>query len=113
MNIPNSFMKEIANTFYDKQIEIWASGTIIDDEGAIIGNGKQDKIDEFMGNFQFSSREYIQEEYGKGIEASAIVTCKKVVASIGDILVYDKKDYTIKSIIPANSHITLLVEGDD
>lgn len=113
MNIPNSFMKKVANTFYDKLIEIWSSGTIIDDEGAIIGSGKQDKIDEFKGNFQFKTREYIQQEYGKEIEAVAIVTCNKAVASIGDILVYNESDYTIKSIIVSDSHTTIIVNGSD
>ncbi len=113
MQIPNLFKQVIADTFYDKDIEIWTVGTIKDDEGAVIGNGKVKKIDEFKGNFQFKTREYIQQEYGKEIEANAIVTCDKTVAKIGDILVYNGKDYTIKSIIHPDSHTTLLVNGSD
>lgn len=112
MKIPEEFKKAIADTFYDKDIEIWLEGTIKDDEGAIVGNGKLEKIDSFKGNFQFSTREYIQQEYGKEIEANAIVTCDKTVAEIGNILVYDDKEYTIKSLVPSDSHITILVEGD-
>ena len=113
MKIPDLFKQVIADTFYDKDIEIWTSGTIKDDEGAVIGDGKQDKIDEFKGNFQFTTKEYIQQEYGKEIEANAIVTCDKTMAKIGDILVYDGKDYNIKSIVPSDSHTTLLVNGSD
>lgn len=113
MNIPEEFKKVIADTFYDKDIEIWTKGTIKDDEGSIVGNGKLEKIDSFKGNFQFSTREYIQQEYGKEIEANAIVTCDKTIAEIGNILVYDNNDYTIKSLVPSDSHITILVEGDD
>ena len=113
MNIPETFKQAIADTFYDKDIEIWTSGTIKDDEGAVIGNGKLEKIDSFKGNFQFSTREYIQQEYGKEMEANAIVTCDKTVAEIGNILVYNDKEYEIKSLIPYDSHITILVEGDD
>lgn len=113
MNIPNNFKKAISKTFYDKNIEIWSSNTITDEEGAIIGDGKSDKVDSFSGNFQFSTREYIQREYGKEIEANAIVTCDKAKAKIGDILVYDSKDYAIKSVLPSDSHFTLLVEGDE
>lgn len=113
MQIPDLFKKVIAVTFYDKDIEIWTSGTIKDDEGAVIGDGKQDKIDEFKGNFQFSTREYIQQEYGMEIEANAIVTCDKTVAKVGDILVYNGKDYTIKANPPSDSHITLLLKGDE
>jgi len=111
MQIPEIFEQTIADTFYDKEIEIWTSGTIKDDEGSIIRNGKLDKLDSFKGNFQFSTREYIQQEYGKEIEANAIVTCSKTRAEIGNILIYDNKEYTIKSLVPSDSHITLLVEG--
>lgn len=113
MQISELFKQVIADTFYDKDIEIWTSGTIKDDEGAVVGNGKLKKIDSFKGNFQFSTREYIQQEYGKEIEANAIVTCDKTVAEIGNILVYNNKEYTIKSLVPSDSHTTILVEGDD
>lgn len=111
MQIPEVFKQVIADTFYDKDIEIWTSGTIKDDEGSIIGDGKLDKIDSFKGNFQFSTREYIQQEYGKEIQANAIVTCNGTKAQIGNILIYDNGKYTIKSLVPSDSHITLLVEG--
>lgn len=111
MQIPEVFKEAIADTFYDKDIEIWTSGTIKDDEGSVIGEGKLEKIDNFKGNFQFSTREYIQQEYGKEIEANAIVTCYKIKAEIGNILVYDNKDYVIKSLVLSDSHTTLLVEG--
>lgn len=111
MNIPETFKQAIADTFYDKDIEIWTSGTIKDDEGAVIGNGKLNKVDSFKGNFQFSTREYIQQEYGRETEANAIVTCDKTIAEIGNILVYNDNEYEIKSLVPSDSHITILVEG--
>lgn len=113
MKIPEEFKQAIADTFYDKDIEIWTEGTIKDDEGSVVGNGKVKKIDSFKGNFQFTTREYIQQEYGKEIEANAIVTCAKTIAEIGNILVYNNEDYTIKSLITGDSHTTILVLGDD
>lgn len=113
MKIPNEFKQVIADTFYDKEIEIWTSGTIKDDEGATTGTGELEKIDSFKGNFQFSTREKIQQKYGKEIEANAIVTCDTTKAKIGDILVYNSNDYTIKSIIKPDSHTTLIVNGSD
>lgn len=112
MKIPETFKQVIADTFYDKDIEIWSEGTIKDDEGSVIENGKLEKIDSFKGNFQFSTREYIQQEYGKEIEANAIVTCDKTVAEIGNILVYNNNDYIIKSLVLSDSHTTILVLGD-
>lgn len=111
MKIPETFKQVIADTFYDKDIEIWSEGTIKDDEGSVIENGKLEKIDSFKGNFQFSTREHIQQEYGKEIEANAIVTCDKTVAEISNILVYNNNDYTIKSLITGDSHTTILVLG--
>lgn len=111
MQIPEVFKQAITDTFYDKNIEIWTSGTIKDDEGSVIGDGKLDKIDNFKGNFQFSTREYIQQEYGQEIEANAIVTCNETKAEIGNILIYNNKEYVIKSLVPCDSHMTLLVEG--
>lgn len=113
MQIPEIFKQAIADTFYDKEIEIWTSGTIKDDEGSVIENGKLEKIDSFKGNFQFSTREYIQQEYGREIEANAIVTCDKSNAEIGNILVYNNKEYSIKSLISGDSHTIILVLGDD
>lgn len=113
MKVSVEFKRAIADTFYDKDIEIWTEGRIKDDEGSDIGTGKVEKIDSFKGNFQFKTREYIQQEYGREIEANAIVTCDKVNAEIGNILVYNNNDYTIKSIITGDSHTTILVLGDD
>jgi len=112
MKIPDLFKEVIKDTFYDKKIEIWSSGTITDDEGSAIGDGKKDFLESFEGNFQFSTREYIQREYGLEIEADAIVTCDKTIGNMKDILVYNGKDYIINGIVPSDSHTTLLVKGD-
>ena len=145
MQILELFKKAIADTFYDKDIEIWSNTTTVDEEGAVIESGKLQKLDSFKGNFQFSTREYIKQEYGKEIEASAIVTCENTIAKEGDILVYAdikpsnlllsrysneeleqytqeylekqlvERSYVVKSVIPSDSHFTLLVErrGED
>lgn len=110
MKIPDLFKQVISDTFYDKDIEIWTAGTIKDDEGAVVGEGKLSKIGEFKGNFQFTTREKIQEEYGQTMKADAIVTCDNVVGAIGDILVYNEQEYIIKSLIVSDSHTTILVE---
>lgn len=138
MKIPNEFKKAIADTFYDKDIEIWSVKTIEDEEGAIVENGKDKKIDEFKGNFQFSTKEKIRQEYGEQIEADAIITCEKTLAKEKDRLIYLKNkthfelsrytheelsqltnaelqyymyEFEVVSVIPSDSHITILVKG--
>lgn len=113
MEISKIFKEAIANTFYDKDIEIWRQAKIEDDEGATVGNEKTEKIDSFKGNFQFKTREKIKHEYGEEIEANAIATCDRAKAKIGDILVYNGKEYEIKSIVPSDSHMTLIVFGGE
>lgn len=113
MQIQDLFKQAIADTFYDKDIEIWTSGTIKDNEGAVVGNGKLEKIDSFKGNFQFQTREKIQQQYGQEIEANAIVTCENTKATEGNILVYNAQEYEIKSVVSSDSHITILVNGSD
>lgn len=138
MKIPNLFKQVIADTLYDKEIEIWSSKTIKDDEGAIIQEGKSEKIDEFKGNFQFQTKEKIKQEYGEEIEANAIITCEKTLAKEKDILIYLRNrthfelsrytheelsqltnaelqyymyEFEIVSVIPHDSHITMLAKG--
>lgn len=111
MKIPYLFKETIKNTFYDKNLELWNSGTIKDEEGSVICTGKVEKITEFKGNFQFSTKEYIQQEYGKEIDAEAIITCDEIQAQIGNIVVYNEQDYIIKANLKSDSHITLLVKG--
>lgn len=113
MKLPNEFKQVIADTFYDKDIEIYPVGIIKDEEGAVIENCKLEKIDSFKGNFQFTTREYVKQEYGNEIEANAIVTCDNTIAKIGNILVYDGNNYSIKSIIVSDSHTTIIANGSD
>ena len=113
MEISESFKRAIADTFYDKDIEIWKQTKIEDNEGAIVRSEKTEKIDSFKGNFQFKTREKIKHEYGEEIEANAIATCDRTKAKIGDILIYNGKEYEIKSIVPSDSHMTLIVFGGE
>jgi len=138
MEIPKIFKDTIKEYFYDKKIEIWTTETITDEEGAVVESGKLDKIDEFYGNFQFSTKEKIKQDYGENIEANAIITCERTCAKEGDTLIYCKNrthfelsrytnnelaamthdelkyymyKFEIKSVIPSDSHITILANG--
>lgn len=138
MQLTNEFKQVIVDTFYDKDIEIWTSGTIKDNEGTVVGSGKLDKIDSFKGNFQFRTKEWIQQEYGKEIEANAVITCEKTLAKENDILIYVRNrsnfelsrytheelsemsyeqlehyiyEFVVKSVIPSDSHVTILAKG--
>ena len=111
MQISDLFKKIIADTFYDKELKIMTTEkeTIRDEEGSVIESKKDILKETLIGNFQFSTVEKIQQEYGKEIVANCIVTCDKTQATVDDILVYSEKEYEIKAIIPSDSHTTILL----
>lgn len=111
MNIPNSFKKAINNNFYDKELIIKTTKKEQekDEEGCIIETEKDIVKETIMGNFQYSTLEKMQQEYGKEMIADSIVTCENTQATEDDILIYKDKEYQIKAIIPFDSHKTVLL----
>ncbi len=111
MQIPNEFKKVIANTFYDKELKIMTTEKEQekDEEGCIIETEKEILKETIMGNFQFSTLEKVQQEYGKEMVADCIATCEDTIATVNDILIYQEKEYEIKAIIPSDSHKTILL----
>ncbi len=113
MNIPNEFKQVISDIFYDKELKIMTTEKeeVKDDEGCIIETEKDIEKEKIKGNFQFSTLEKVQQEYGKEMIAECIVTCEDTQATVNDILVYQDKEYEIKAIIPYDSHKTILLHG--
>lgn len=111
MKLPNEFKQIIADTFYDKELKIMNTEKLEekDDEGCIIESKKEILKETIMGNFQYSTLEKVQQEYGKELVAECIVTCEDTKATVDDILVYQGNEYEIKAIIPYDSHKTILL----
>ena len=111
MKIPDLFKQVIADTFYDKELKIMTTETeeVRDDEGCIIESKRNILKETIMGNFQYSTLEKIQQEYGKEMTAECIATCEDTKATVDDILVYQDKEYEVKAIIPCDSHKTILL----
>lgn len=111
MQIPDVFKQVIADTFYDKELKIMTTEKEQerDNEGCIIETEKVIVKETIMGNFQFSTLEKVQQEYGKEMIAECIATCEDTEATVDDILVYQDKEYEIKAIIPSDSHKTILL----
>lgn len=111
MKIPKEFIDVISNTFYDKELKIMTieKNQEKDEEGCIIESERNIEKEILKGNFQYSTLEKVQQEYGKEIIADCIVTCGDTKATVDDILVYQDKQYEIKAIIPYDSHKTILL----
>lgn len=111
MKLPSEFKQVIADTFYDKELKIMTTKTeqVKDDEGCIIESERNIEKETIVGNFQYSTLEKVQQEYGKEMIADCIATCEDTQATVDDILVYLDKEYEIKAIIPYDSHKAILL----
>lgn len=111
MKLPNEFKQVIADTFYDKELKIMTTEKeqVKDDEGCIVETERNIEKETIMGNFQFTTHEKVQQEYGKEMTAECIATCEDTQATVDDILIYLDKEYEIKAIIPYDSHKTILL----
>lgn len=112
MQIPDEFKKAIADMFYDKELKIVipeVEKIERDEEGCIIETKEVIVKEIIKGNFQYSTLEKVQQEYGKEMVAECIATCEDTQATANDILVYLDKEYEIKAIIPYDSHKTILL----
>lgn len=111
MQIPEMFKRVISDTFYDKELKIMTTEKekVRDDEGSIIETEKEILKETIIGNFQYSTLEKVQQEYGKEMIAECVVTCEDTQATVDDILVYQDKEYEIKAIIPYDSHKKILL----
>ena len=111
MKIPKEFVKVISDTFYDKELKIMTTEKQEekDDEGCIIETERSIEKELIKGNFQFSTIEKIQQEYGKEMIAECVVTCEDTQATEDDILLYQDKKYEIKAVIPYDSHKKILL----
>ncbi len=78
MKISEAFKQVIVNTFYDKQLKIMTTEKeqVKDEEGCVIETERNVEKETIMGNFQFSTFEKVQQEYGKEMIAECIATCE-------------------------------------
>lgn len=78
MKIPNEFKEIIADIFYDKELKVMTTEKEQerDDEGCIIETEKEILKETIIGNFQYSTLEKVQQEYGKEMIAECVVTCE-------------------------------------
>ncbi len=110
MEFPKTAQNAIANAFYDKSIAILEKQEVLDDEGGVVKVGETVKST-FKGNVRFLVRE--QQQLGVGlVERGDIqITCPTdTKVEIDDILQYAGATYIVISILPSDSHLTIVGE---
>lgn len=108
MYIPKTMIDKIAETFYDKEVEILDNQINIDTEGGITSKGFN-LIDTFKGNVSFSNCKKIQEEYGLDYEIDiSITTSLNTNVSINNYIKYKDVIYNVTDILVNDSHILIV-----
>ena len=107
MYIPNSMKKRIADTFYDKTVEVLDNNIITDAEGGIMSKGLI-VLRNFKGNVSFSNCKKIQEEYGLDYEIDISITTDDNNININDLIKYNEVVYSVSDVLSSDSHILIV-----
>lgn len=110
MEFPKTAQNAIANAFYDKSVAILEKTEVLDDEGGVVKGGEVVKST-FKGNVRFLTKE--QQQLGVGlVELGDIqITCPTdTKVEIDDILQYAGVSYIVISVLPSDSHLTIVGE---
>lgn len=108
MYIPKTMKDKIANTFYDKTVEIMSKQTTIDAEGGINSKGLT-VTSNFNGNVSFSNCKSIQEEYGLDYNIDIAITSHvNTNVAINDIIKYENVIYNVTDVLKSDSHVLIV-----
>ncbi len=110
MEIPESFKRAIADTFYDKKIYVLSKKESMDCEGDYIVE-KNENVYNFMGNVSFSNFKAIKEEYGLEYDIDIVITTSldhKEKINLSTLILYDGKTYEITDKFLKDSHLMLV-----
>lgn len=100
-------IKKIADTFYDKTVEVLKKQTTVDAEGGVTSKGLT-LYDTFNGNVSFSNCKKIQEEYGLDYEIDIAITTSYGLLKINDVIKYLDVIYNVTDILSSDSHLLVI-----
>lgn len=104
---PDEAKNAIADSFYDKTIEVLNSETQRDEEGGIIRNTQSIKTS-FEGNVRFNNLGEIQAELGLVDSIDICITCNaNAEIAVNDLFRYNNRLYVATDVIPTDSHLTI------
>lgn len=110
MLLPKQFKETIANTFYDKDVNILSKNSTLDAEGGRTIKGGSVSVT-FKGNVRFTNLKEIQQEYGLSYQIDIAITCDPDTAIVvDDIISYNNKKYKITDALPSDSHLLIVAK---
>lgn len=108
MLFPNEAKDAIAKSFYDKTIEVLTSEDTVDAEGGVVKGSLTTKCT-LQGNVRFNNLGEVQTTLGLVNAIDICVTCgADENVSVNDLLRCSDKLYVATSVIPSDSHLTIV-----
>ena len=108
MLFPESAKKAITDAFYDKTIEVLTATDTVDAEGGVV-KGSLTVKSTLQGNVRFTNLGELQAELGFVSTIDICVTCgADEDVAVNDLLRYNGKLYVATSVIPSDSHLTIV-----
>lgn len=108
MLFPDSAKAAIANSFYDKTVEVMASEEAIDSEGGLVKSSLTTKST-FQGNVRFNALGVVQEELGLVEDIDVAITCDtSIKVVVDDLLRYGGRVYSVTDVLPYDSHLMIV-----
>lgn len=106
MLLPPTFKSDIADHFYDKDVNILASTTTSMD--GWINESATTVTSTFKGNVQFDKLADIQAELGLTDNIDVSITCGTDIAlQVGDLFSYSGVTYKASAVVPHDSHLKI------
>lgn len=106
MLLPATFNSTIADTFYDKEVNILASTTTVTD--GWVDENATTVVSTFNANVQFDRLADVQAELGLTDSIDVSITCStNVTLQVGDLFSYGGIAYKAEAVVPHDSHLKI------
>lgn len=109
MKLPNGFIDNIANYFYDKTFTVYSHTESVDDEGWASADETEGST--FVGNINYDRLEEVQKAYGLEEQIDATVSTHEDI-EIGTLIKYDNTMYRVIEAKPYDSHNILVIKKE-
>lgn len=107
MIIPTSFTQAIGTNFYDKEVDVYTTSDVQDEEGQAYKEATE-IAGSVMGNVNFNNLDLIQEQYGLQEKVDIAITTRDAIGGNANIIGYGGYQYLVIKAVSFDSHILML-----
>lgn len=107
MQTTSDFKNSIANVFYDKDITLYKTETVVDIEGRVSKSEPTSEVKTFKGNVRFDKLDEVKQSYGLTVDIDIVISTHEDVA-VDSLVSYKGVYYLVVQSIPFDTHNLLL-----